>query len=405
MHALPILMVSPPDNRTFTQGTLLKIPPELSDKTYFDALIRRMKSGWNVDQLGYWSFATRASSGLTYVVPALIIEQAPPKKRFQDYNQKFEKSQIEQYLHALILRDESYRDHAENDLNLLVHDLRQLSSAIYHQATEALDHLKSVSTRSQPHELSAAVSLVRERLNSVVASQTMLKIRTDLLDFEGAPDTAPVAERVPVYRRFDKVKKCFEPIAGSKEVSIQLTGRSLGYSRGPEVFEIIPYVLIDNAVKYSPRKSNIEIRFSESSNEIVCSVSSTGPKILDEEKGMIFTKGYRGKIALANEKNGSGLGLFLAKSLIDSFRGTISVESVHRDGDYCLNVFTVRVPKLGEMQELPRHRKVRSPKADRTSMPNPPRADGRANTASASPNINATRYKRRRQKRPKATPS
>ena len=357
MHALPLLKIFPPDNRAFTQGSILKIPPELCDKSYLDALVKSIKSGWQVDQLGYSTYAMRTSSGLLYAVPALIIEGAQIRRRFSGYDQKFSKAQIEQYLHDVIARDESYRDHAENDLNLLVHDLRQLSSAIYHQATEALDHLRALSPKSQSHEISASLPLVRERLQNVVASQTMLKIRTDLLDFEGAPDTAPIAEKVPVYRRFDKVKKCFEPIAASKDLVIQITGYSRGYSRGPDVFEIIPYVLIDNAVKYAPRKSTIEILFSEPANEIVCSVSSTGPKILDDEVNMIFTKGYRGKVALANEKNGSGLGLFLAKSLVESFRGQIAVESVHRDGDYCTNVFTVRVPKLGEMPDAKDRRK------------------------------------------------
>lgn len=373
MHALPLLKIVPPDNRTFSQGSILRIPTELCDKNYLSAITKNIRNGWQFDQLGYATYAVWNSSGLIYAVPAIMLEGTKVKRKFVNYTQTFTKSQIEKYLHDIIARDESYRDHAENDLNLLVHDLRQLSSAIYHQATEALDHLKALSPRSQSSEISAKIPLIRERLQNVVASQTMLKIRTDLLDFEGAPDTAPISDKVPVYRRFDKVKRCFEPIASSKDIVIKISGQSRGYSRGPDVFEIIPYVLIDNAVKYSPKNSNIDILFSETTNEIICSVSSTGPKILNDELNIIFTKGYRGKIAQANEKNGSGLGLFLAKSLLESFRGNISVESVHRADDYCLNIFTVRVPKLGEMTNTKEKRKnkYRTKGASPASSPKP----------------------------------
>lgn len=335
MYALPIIVFTPPNAKEFLQGSLLHLPPELSGNVYINQVLRR-EEGWKRDLHDYWSYAKHSPTGNIYIIPALIIEGESAPKKFGGYRQSFSKNNIEQYLENLIKREANYKEHAENDLNVLVHDLRHLSSAIYNTAEEAISILKS-----RPDNL---IQEVRQRLDSIIASQTMLKLRTDVLDYEGAPDSAEI-QKVRVYKKIDKVQRCFIPSAKQKMLSMEMRGRSYATCEGPDVFEIIPYTLIDNAIKYAPENSIISIHLHERGDEFVLGVQSEGPKILDSEKEKIFSKGYRGEYARKNEKSGSGLGLFLAKNLVENFNGTISVESVHRpESEYCTNIFTLVIP-------------------------------------------------------------
>lgn len=154
----------------------------------------------------------------------------------------------------------------------------------------------------------------------------MLRIRTDLLDLSGNPTLEQEKKPVPIYRRVDKVVKCFESIANHKNIDLVMTGQSYASGIGPDVFEIIPYVLIDNAVKYAPNYSNISVVVWETTKSIEIIVKSLGPNIESEEQESIFLKGVRSKAAKARDAAGSGIGLFLAKTLVGQFGGKIWVE-------------------------------------------------------------------------------
>ena len=75
--------------------------------------------------------------------------------------------------------------------------------------------------------------------------------------------------------------------------------------------------LIENAIKYSPSNSLIEINIEYVNNKIVASVKDKGPGIDDIEKEKVFAKFYR----IGNEETrlakGTGLGLFITKNLCD----------------------------------------------------------------------------------------
>lgn len=84
--------------------------------------------------------------------------------------------------------------------------------------------------------------------------------------------------------------------------------------------------LLENAAKYSPAEAPIQITAEEKNKTLMISIADQGPGIDDFEQGLIFDKFYRGR----NQRlavQGTGMGLAIAKAIVEAHRGTIGVVS------------------------------------------------------------------------------
>ncbi len=88
--------------------------------------------------------------------------------------------------------------------------------------------------------------------------------------------------------------------------------------------------LIDNAIKYSPPESPIDISINVEEDMVVVSFEDFGPGISPEEKHQLFEKFYQGRLVILNQ--GLGLGLFICKKIIDAHGGSIWAENIHNKG-------------------------------------------------------------------------
>jgi signal transduction histidine kinase len=95
--------------------------------------------------------------------------------------------------------------------------------------------------------------------------------------------------------------------------------------------------LIDNAVKYSPAGRLVEVRASQRNGSVIVSVQDQGPGIAAADQRLIFEK--FGRIA-GGSKPGTGLGLYIARSIAESHGGTLDVASSPGHGA----TFTLRLP-------------------------------------------------------------
>lgn len=97
--------------------------------------------------------------------------------------------------------------------------------------------------------------------------------------------------------------------------------------------------LIGNAIKFTPERSNIEIQMTASGNLTLARVKDNGPGIAPEELPRIFDRFYQGE-KNSNRAKPGGLGLAIAKRIMDLHQGTISVDSGPEEG----TVFTFALP-------------------------------------------------------------
>ena len=113
------------------------------------------------------------------------------------------------------------------------------------------------------------------------------------------------------------------------------------YIKGNEIaLETVFNILIDNALKYSPAKSKINITVTQNANRVFVKVSNGGKGIKKEEISQIFEHFYRGENSSKNI-NGYGMGLALAKEIVKHHNGHIDVKSTTGE----LTIFTVVLPK------------------------------------------------------------
>lgn len=85
--------------------------------------------------------------------------------------------------------------------------------------------------------------------------------------------------------------------------------------------------LLDNASKYSVDSNIVDIKTGVNNNKNYVSIKNYGIFISNEEKDKIFQKFYRIDSYLTSKKQGSGLGLYIVKMLVEQMKGEIFITS------------------------------------------------------------------------------
>ena len=105
-------------------------------------------------------------------------------------------------------------------------------------------------------------------------------------------------------------------------------------------FEQIIIILLDNAVKYSTNRKEIIISLSPTTEAVEIGIQDFGMGLSEEDKKKVFSRFYRVDKARSRERGGNGLGLSIAKELIEGYNGKISVTSRLNQGSQ----FKVKLP-------------------------------------------------------------
>lgn len=121
-----------------------------------------------------------------------------------------------------------------------------------------------------------------------------------------------------VAKRFANNKKNIRILAEIEEDIYLKTDR--------EGFASVVQNLVENALKYSPENSEINLRLNTQNERVYLVVADTGYGISDNEKGKIFQKFYRIGNEETRKSKGTGLGLYIVNRFVTVFEGKISVK-------------------------------------------------------------------------------
>lgn len=118
------------------------------------------------------------------------------------------------------------------------------------------------------------------------------------------------------------------------EPELDLTG-------DPILLKLLVSNLLENANKYAPRDSPIELRLKRKEGQVLLSVADQGPGIPETERKNIFKKFYRVGNEQTRTTQGTGLGLYLCKKIAEDHGGSIRVENNQPAGSKFIVQFPV----------------------------------------------------------------
>ncbi|WP_028644692.1 ATP-binding protein [Nocardioides sp. URHA0020] len=125
------------------------------------------------------------------------------------------------------------------------------------------------------------------------------------------------------------------------DVLLELPSEPVAYLGDGEMLERVVVNLVDNAIKFTPHGGLVGVGLSATADEAVIVVTDTGIGIPHEEQGLLFTRFFRSSLAKREEIAGSGLGLSIARAVVEMHGGTLQVESSPGAG----TTFEARLPR------------------------------------------------------------
>jgi two-component system sensor histidine kinase KdpD len=204
----------------------------------------------------------------------------------------------------------------------LAHEFKTPLTSIRAATTALLG--SHISDAEQQHDLITIVDQEAERLSRLVTEATYVA-RLE-------------AGKIQINRHWHSVDTLIERVLAQMEP--QRDGRRIGVSivpALPRVFVDVDLVqfalrqLIDNALKYSPRESTIQISSRLAGNDFVISVRNQGEPLSESESVRIFDKFYRGQ-NVRHQVAGTGMGLPVARDILRAHSGNVYLRSSDERG-------------------------------------------------------------------------
>lgn len=186
-----------------------------------------------------------------------------------------------------------------------------------------------------------------------ISNERMISLVNDLLDVsrieEGRDVYKPVlGDLEPLVVNFIS---SYEGEIKRKQISIEF--KKIGKRIPKIVFDaeklkLVIQNLLENAIRYTPPGGKVTVVLKNDKKEVELSVQDTGIGIPENQQERIFTKFFRGQNVLRMETEGTGLGLFIAKNIIEAHKGRIWFESEENKG----TVFHFALPVGEEFEEF-----------------------------------------------------
>lgn len=233
----------------------------------------------------------------------------------------------------VLQREEEQRraDFEQKLVGIVSHDLKNPLSAILMQSAMAV----------RQGGLDERVLKMMTRIQS--SAERASRMIFDLLDFT----QARLGGGIPVHRRTVEAREVVAQVLEEarqafprRKLSFTATGETTGQWDGDRLAQVVTN-LVQNALKYSPEDSEVQVQLRSLGEHVELSVHNQGTPISAERLPLLFEPMQRATSQEDKTSRSVGLGLYIVKRLVEAHEGTISVHSDAPSG----TVFTVRLPR------------------------------------------------------------
>lgn len=225
----------------------------------------------------------------------------------------------------------------EQMLAIVSHDIKNPLSAIQLEAQMLL----KVAERHSKSTLSEEVKI---QANRILKTTDRLKgLIVDLLDKNKCEDGLACLNKAQ-----HEISKIFQEVIDSNRPLIKQKGIIIQTSFPEEVqlevdknkmFQVLSN-LMSNAIKFTPVGGRIKLAIEESEDDFIFSVADNGPGLRPNEVNLVFEKYWTGGVT---GRSGTGLGLFICKTIVEAHGGHINVDNLPISGSR----FWFSLPKSG----------------------------------------------------------
>ena len=154
--------------------------------------------------------------------------------------------------------------------------------------------------------------------------------------------------QAPVEHIVQTAMQVVESQAESKNIRIQFQCEdSLSAEMEPPLMEQAVVNLLDNAIKYSPEDSVVEVEAKSAGQHVKLSIRDRGIGIAKDHLPRLFERFYRIDKARSRKMGGTGLGLAIVKHIVQAHGGTVNVESTPGEGSVFTLVFPIKAKMDG----------------------------------------------------------
>lgn len=214
----------------------------------------------------------------------------------------------------------------DNFLSAASHELRTPLSSIVGYAEFLEDELEGPLTPFQ-----------RDYIHNIQASAEQLqRLVSDMLDF-ALLEAGTFAFTFKVFDLLEIVRQAVNrmlPLAikGGIVLEAELPGEPCSLSMDPDRVSQVIQNLLANAIKFTPREGRIAIRARRLEGKVEVRVVDTGIGIEPTHMSRIFQRFYQADTGTTRQRGGAGLGLSIAKALVEAHGGEIGAHSVPGEG-------------------------------------------------------------------------
>lgn len=266
----------------------------------------------------------------------LLIEQIEKEEghveRLEELTKEFDKSA------KLLVRRDIQLTVANDKLTLLDKMKSEIISVVAHQLRTPLAAIKWTLKILIDEDMGTVTPAQKELLTKGFDSnERMINLVNDMLAVDKLESGKLKYSFIPV--QFENLVQemigDLLPLATQKNIRVEFVTPQQPLQKiriDPEKMRDVLQNLIDNAIKYSKDNTTIIVGVETKEKELHFWVKDTGIGIPEGEKDKIFSRFFRAENAVHTQTEGSGLGLFIASSIVRRHGGEISFESTLNEG-------------------------------------------------------------------------
>lgn len=240
------------------------------------------------------------------------------------------------------------------ELEDMVNSINQLADALSEK-----DNLRKRLTSDVAHELRTPLASVAAHLEAMIEGiweatperlqscyDEVKRIGTLVADLQQLENTENQNlqlhySEIDMLKLLNKVCEIFEAEANMKKINISAAGENVIVNADRDRISQVMINLVSNGVKYTSECGKISIDIIDNGEFCIIKITDTGSGISKEDLPHIFKRFYRTDKSRNRKTGGTGIGLTIAKSIVEAHGGSIEVESRVGKG----SCFTVIIPK------------------------------------------------------------